>query len=104
MEHVGHWYDRNRVGMPVFYPGRVLNDFYTGKYAPGFYWHSIDAGVPLSGQPNRFVYPDPRFGMSYDVFGTGNTVIRGGWGAYRFITQINTRRRCIADRAACADL
>jgi hypothetical protein len=90
MEHVGHWYDRNRIGMPVFYPGRVLNDFYTGKYAPGFYWHSIDAGVPLSGQPNRFVYPDPRFGMSYDVFGTGNTVIRGGWGAYRFITQTNT--------------
>jgi hypothetical protein len=90
MEHVGHWYDRNRVGMPVFYPGRVLNDFYTGKYAPGFYWHQIDAGVPLSGQPNRFVYPDARFGMSYDVFGTGNTVVRGGWGVYRFITQTNT--------------
>jgi hypothetical protein len=90
MEHVGHWYDRNRVGMPVFYPDRVLNDFYTGKYAPGFYWHKIDAGVPLSGQPNRFVYPDPRFGMSYDVFGTGHTVIRGGWGAYRFVTQTNT--------------
>ncbi len=90
MEHVGHWYDRNRVGMPVFYPDRVLNDFYTGKYAPGFYWHQIDAGVPLSGQPNRFVYPDARFGMSYDVFGTGSTVVRGGWGVYRFVTQTNT--------------
>jgi Carboxypeptidase regulatory-like domain len=90
MEHVGHWYDRDKVGMPVFYPGRVLQDYYNGKYAPGFYWHAIDAGVPLSGQPNRFVYPDARFGLSYDVFGTGNTVVRGGWGVYRFVTQTNT--------------
>ena len=90
MEHVGHWYDRDHIGLAVFYPGRVLSDFYTGKYAPGYYWHAIDAGVPLSGQPNRFVYPDGRFGMSYDVFGTGNTVVRGGWGVYRFVTQVNT--------------
>ena len=54
------------------------------------YWHAIDAGVPLSGQPNRFAYPDARFGLSYDVFGTGNTVVRGGWGVYRFVTQVNT--------------
>ncbi len=90
MEHVGHWYDRDKIGLAVFYPNRVLTDYQQGKYAPGFYWHAIDAGVPLSGQPNRFAYADPRFGMSYDVFGTGNTVVRGGWGAYRFVTQVNT--------------
>ena len=90
IEHVGHWYDRDHIGLAVFYPDRVLNDFYTGKYAPGYYWHSIDAGVPLSGQPNRFAYPDARFGMSYDVFGSGNTVVRGGWGVYRYVTQVNT--------------
>jgi hypothetical protein len=90
MEHVGHWYDRDKVGLPVFYPERVMSDYYGGKYAPGFYWHAIDSGVPLSGQPNRFVYPDARFGVSYDVFGTGNTVARGGWGVYRFVTQTNT--------------
>ena len=49
----------------------VLTDYYAGKYAPGYYWHAIDAGVPLSGQPNRFAYPDARFGLSYDVFGHG---------------------------------
>jgi hypothetical protein len=27
--------------------------------------------------------------MSYDVFGTGNTVARGGWGVYRFTGQYN---------------
>lgn len=89
VEHIGHWYDRGRVGMAVFYPDRVLSDFNSGKYAPGYYWHAIDAGVPLSGQPNRFAYFDPRFGLAYDVFGTGNTIVRGGWGAYRFVTQVN---------------
>ena len=89
VEHVGHWYDRDHVGMAVFYPDRVIPDFNAGKYAPGYYWHAIDAGVPLSGQPNHFAYFDPRLGVSYDVFGTGNTVVRGGWGAYRFVTQVN---------------
>jgi hypothetical protein len=89
VEHVGHWYDRQHIGMAVFYPGRVLSDFNSGKYAPGYYWHGIDAGVPLSGQPNRFAYFDPRLGLSYDLFGTGNTILRGGWGAYRFVTQVN---------------
>lgn len=89
VEHIGHWYDRDHVGMAVFYPLRVQSDFNSGKYAPGYYWHAIDAGVPLSGQPNRFAYFDPRLGVSYDVFGTGNTVVRGGWGVYRFVTQVN---------------
>jgi hypothetical protein len=88
-EHIGHWYDRQHIGMAVFYPDRVLSDYNSGKYAPGYYWHAIDAGVPLSGQPNRFAYVDPRLGFSYDLRGNGNTVVRGGWGAYRFVTQVN---------------
>ena len=39
IEHVGHWYDRDHIGLAVFYPQRVLQDYYTGKYAPGYYWH-----------------------------------------------------------------
>jgi hypothetical protein len=90
IEHVGHWYDRDHIGLAVFYPNRVLSDYYSGKSAPGYYWHAIDAGVPLSGQPNRFAYPDARFGFSYDLLGHGDTVIRGGWGVYRYVTQVNT--------------
>jgi Carboxypeptidase regulatory-like domain len=89
IEHIGHWYDRQGIGMAVFYPDRVLADYNDGKYAPGYYWHAIDAGVPLSGQPNRFAYVDPRLGLAYDLRGNGNTMIRGGWGAYRFVTQVN---------------
>ncbi len=58
-EHVGHWYDREGVGMADFFPDRVFSDYYSGKFDPGFYWHAIDPAVPLSGQPNRllFVFP-----------------------------------------------
>jgi hypothetical protein len=104
MEHVGHWYDRDHIGLAAFYPDRVLQDYETGKYAPGYYWHAIDAGIPLSGQPNRFAYPDARFGMSYDVFGTGNTVVRGGWGVYRYVTQVNTVANGEAQGTAAAVL
>jgi hypothetical protein len=89
IEHIGHWYDRDGIGMAVFYADRVASDFAAGKYAPGYYWHGIDKSVPLSGQPDRFAYFDPRVGFSYDLYGTGNTIVRGGWGAYRFVTQVN---------------
>ena len=83
-EHIGWWYDREGVGLAVFYPSRVVPDFEAGKYAPGFYWHAIDSGVPLSGRPNRLGVISPRLGLSYDLFGNGKTLFRGGWGAYRY--------------------
>ena len=89
LEHVGHWYDRTGTGMAVFYADRVASDYYAGKAEPGFYWKGISSGVPLSGMPNRLAFLSPRFGMAYDVFGTGRTMIRGGWGAYRWQDQYN---------------
>jgi Carboxypeptidase regulatory-like domain len=83
-EHIGWWYDRQGTGLAVFYANRVLPDFYAGKYAPGFYWHGIDASLPLSGRSDRFGFVSPRFGLSYDVFGNSRTLVRGGWGAYRY--------------------
>ena len=83
-EHIGWWYDRQGVGLAVFYANRVLSDFYSGKPAPGFYWHGIDASLPLSGRADRFGFLSPRFGLSYDVFGNGKTLVRGGYGAYRY--------------------
>jgi hypothetical protein len=88
-EHVGHWYDRSGIGMADFFPDRVFSDYQSGKIDPGFYWHAIDPSVPLSGQPNRLAVASPRFGVSYDAFGNGKTVVRGGWGAYRFAGQYN---------------
>ena len=31
LEHVGHWYDRDHIGLAVFYPSRVLADYEAGK-------------------------------------------------------------------------
>ena len=89
MEHLGHWYDRGGFGNAVWLPGMVTADVKAGKVFPGIYWHAINPGVPLSGTPNRLLHFEPRAGIAWDIFGTGRTVLRGGWGVYYFGDQVN---------------
>lgn len=79
----GPWSDRNGLGMAVFDPS-IYSSTAPGSTFPGVTWTAKDAGVPLSGTEKPPVYFTPRVGFAYDVKGTGSTVIRGGFGVYRY--------------------
>jgi hypothetical protein len=81
--HLGSWYDRQGFGFAVWNPATYSPTAAATTY-PGFQWNKQNSSVPLSGFPNRAMVWAPRFGMAYDIFGTGNTVLRGGWGLYYY--------------------
>jgi hypothetical protein len=80
-EHLGPWQDAHDVGIAVYNPS--LSAATSAPGLPGFTWHALDKSVPNSGAPSHFVFIEPRVGLSYDMYGNGMTILRGGWGAYR---------------------
>ncbi len=81
-QHLGQWYDRQGLGFAVWNPATYTSN--PSAYLPGIAWNKIDSSVPISGLPTRALFYAPRFGLAWDIFGTGKTVLRGGWGAFRF--------------------
>jgi hypothetical protein len=78
VNHIGAWYETS--GRIVVFNPALYNANGTYAQAPGLVSHatnpstSISGGVPLSFQ----VAPD--IGFAYDIYGKGNTIVRGGFG------------------------
>ncbi len=83
-QHLGQWYDRQGVGFAVFDPTTYSNDPKLLGTFTGLKWHAQNPEIPNSGFGTPALLASPRFGFALDVFGTGSTVLRGGFGIFRY--------------------
>jgi hypothetical protein len=81
--HLGGWYERNGVGMAVFDPQLYASQA-PGTSFRGITWTARDSSVPTSGVEVKSLLFAPRVGFAYDISGTGETLLRGGYGMFNF--------------------
>jgi hypothetical protein len=84
VSHFTPWTDRQGFGYAEFVPA-LYNPAETNPLNyPGFTWHGKDPRIPNGIFPTRAALWSPRFGLAYDLFGNGHTVLRGGWGRFYY--------------------
>jgi hypothetical protein len=86
-DHEGQWYD-TIGGTQVWDPATYVNTP-NPPANTGLQWHQINSAIPNSGWKSPLFYYNPRLGAAFDVFGTGKTVVRAGFGTYRYQVSSN---------------
>src|SRR6185295_10087567 len=81
--YLGPWYDGEGNGMVVFDPARY-NPNSSIADRSGLVFNKIDSSIPLSGISVKNAFFSPRLGFAWDLKGTGDTLIRGGVGMFRY--------------------
>ncbi len=79
-DHMGQWYGQD---FQVWNPSTYVNST-SAPANTGIAWHGIDSSIPQSGFPSKLFEYAPRLGFAYDLFGTGRTVLRAGYGTYYY--------------------
>jgi hypothetical protein len=80
-QHIQPWTARNDIGIATWVPSAYSPTAPSSSF-PGIQWNAINKEVPLAGWNTKSLYIAPRFGFAFDVFGTGKTVVRGGYGSF----------------------
>jgi hypothetical protein len=93
LDHEGQWYGEPNGQQVWAGAGSGLPNAYvdsaTAAVNTGLIWNAVDKSIPLSGFKSPLFYPDPRIGLIYDLFGTGRTVVRAGFGSYHYQDSVN---------------
>jgi hypothetical protein len=81
-DHMGQWYDK-LGGTQIFDASSYVNTP-NPPANTGLAWNKINPKVPVSGWSSKLLTYNPRLGVAYDVRGNGRTVVRAGFGTYRY--------------------